>query len=166
MADATHLPLAAGSVDAVVYVWVLHHIGDIDAALREAKRVLRPRGRVVAVSGLSEPAGDDMAPIFERLSATLRPNMGRRAGAVVPAARLVGFTPIHEGTVRTSRGMSPNELANAIEQRLFSQLWDTSEEAWAAVVAPAVKALRALPRPDRRRRRVFDHPLVVLDRGP
>src|SRR2546423_6528813 len=33
VADATALALREGAVDGVMYVWVLHHVGDIAAAL-------------------------------------------------------------------------------------------------------------------------------------
>ena len=65
VADAVALPLADVSVDAVVYVWVLHHVGDLAAALSETRRVLRPGGRAVCISGLAlplkfrRPAGND-----------------------------------------------------------------------------------------------------------
>lgn len=49
-ADATRLPLAAGSVDLVVTRGVLHHLPDVVGALAEWRRVLRPGGAVVVVS--------------------------------------------------------------------------------------------------------------------
>jgi SAM-dependent methyltransferase len=45
-ADAQRLPLADGSVDAVMLVSMLHHVEDPPAALAEARRVLRPGGRL------------------------------------------------------------------------------------------------------------------------
>jgi 2-polyprenyl-6-hydroxyphenyl methylase/3-demethylubiquinone-9 3-methyltransferase len=41
---AARLPLADGSVDAVVAADVLEHVADLDAVLREVARVLRPGG--------------------------------------------------------------------------------------------------------------------------
>ena len=46
--DATRLPLPDESVDAVVSDAVLEHLPDIDTALNEARRVLRPGGLFVA----------------------------------------------------------------------------------------------------------------------
>lgn len=47
--DATELPMADGSVDRVLFAWVLHELppADRDAALREAARVVAPGGLVV-----------------------------------------------------------------------------------------------------------------------
>ena len=46
--DATRLPFADGSFDVVAFSSVLHHLPDRPAALREARRVLRPGGWVFA----------------------------------------------------------------------------------------------------------------------
>ncbi|AGL21324.1 class I SAM-dependent methyltransferase [Actinoplanes sp. N902-109] len=45
--DAGHLPLAAGSADAVWLSTVIHHVPDLRAAGRELRRVLRPGGKVL-----------------------------------------------------------------------------------------------------------------------
>lgn len=46
--DALHLPVRDGSLDVVAFSSVLHHIGDMDAALRAAVRALSPGGLVFA----------------------------------------------------------------------------------------------------------------------
>lgn len=53
-ADATDLPVADASADVVTMVAVLHQIPDWRAALREARRVLRPGGVLALVLYTSE----------------------------------------------------------------------------------------------------------------
>ncbi|MEM2614599.1 MAG: class I SAM-dependent methyltransferase [Nitrososphaerota archaeon] len=44
IADITRLPFKNGSFNAVVFIAVLHHIPNVEVALKEAKRVLRSSG--------------------------------------------------------------------------------------------------------------------------
>jgi SAM-dependent methyltransferase len=164
VADATALALRNESVDALTYVWVLHLVGDLATALGEARRVLRPGGRVISISGMSLPTDDDMSPSFERLNDRLRPERRDRAMAVVPVGVDVGLAVGHEGFASTTASMSPDELAESIAQRHFSHLWDLPETDWTAFVEPAIDELRALPNPTTARRRTFQHPLVVLEK--
>lgn len=165
VADSSALPLATESVDAITFVWVLHHVGDLLATMAEARRVLRQGGRVVAVNGLTLPAADDMAPIYEAMNEALRPDRMRQSRAVAPVGVDAGFAVAHEGVAETTADVSPNELVASIEERLFSPLWDLPDDEWQRVVAPAIDALRSLPRPNEPRHRVFEHPMVVLDRA-
>lgn len=64
----------------------------------------------------------------------------------------------------TTTAVSPNDLAAAIDERLFSHLWDLTDDEWRSDVVPAIEELRSLPHPDRARDRVLRHPLVVFDR--
>jgi SAM-dependent methyltransferase len=54
VADVQELPFADGEFDCVVANWVLHHVPDLDAGLREIQRVLGPRGRLVAATFSAE----------------------------------------------------------------------------------------------------------------
>jgi len=47
--DLHELPFRDGEFDVVVCSGVLHHLRDIDRAVREVARVLRPNGRLVAI---------------------------------------------------------------------------------------------------------------------
>lgn len=49
-ADAEQLPYADGEFDCVFAGWVLYHVPDLERALAECARVLRPGGRLVASS--------------------------------------------------------------------------------------------------------------------
>jgi ubiquinone/menaquinone biosynthesis C-methylase UbiE len=48
--DVQELPFADGSFDCALAAWVLFHVAELDRALAELARVLRPGGRLVAVT--------------------------------------------------------------------------------------------------------------------
>ena len=50
LGDVCDLPFAAGEFDCAVAAWMLYHVPDVDAGLAELARVLRPGGRLVAVT--------------------------------------------------------------------------------------------------------------------
>jgi SAM-dependent methyltransferase len=50
LGDVQELPFDDGSFDACVAAWMLYHVPDLDRGLRELARVLRPGGRLVAVT--------------------------------------------------------------------------------------------------------------------
>lgn len=55
-ADAQRLPFGDGTFDAAMMISMLHHVEDRAAALAEAKRILRPRGRLVLMGFTGEDA--------------------------------------------------------------------------------------------------------------
>lgn len=63
IADADHLPYADGAFDAVVAMWMLYHVPDLDRTLTEACRVLRPGGILVAVTNGSQHTADLRAAV-------------------------------------------------------------------------------------------------------
>lgn len=65
VADAEHLPYDDASFDLVVGHAVLHHVPDVEQALREVVRVLRPGGRFV-VCGEPTRYGDAVARRLSR----------------------------------------------------------------------------------------------------
>ena len=48
--DVQDLPFRDGIFDCVVAAWMLYHVPNLDGAVRELRRVLRPGGRLVAVT--------------------------------------------------------------------------------------------------------------------
>ena len=52
--DAQELSFADASFDVVVAAWMLYHVADIGRALAEIRRVLRPGGRLVAVTNYAD----------------------------------------------------------------------------------------------------------------
>ena len=49
-ADVQELPFEDDAFDLVAALWMLYHVADLDRALAEVRRVLRPGGRFVAVT--------------------------------------------------------------------------------------------------------------------
>ena len=62
-ADALRLPYADGSFDAVVSGYLMRNVGDIPAALREQKRVLKRGGRIVILD-TSPPPNNALKPLI------------------------------------------------------------------------------------------------------
>ena len=58
VADVQALPFSDGEFDCAVANWMLYHVSDLDRALGELHRVLRPRGRLVATTIGSEHMAD------------------------------------------------------------------------------------------------------------
>ena len=73
--DAEALPVAARAVDAVTIAFGLRNVTDIDAALGEMHRVLKPGGRFLCLefSHVSEPL---LARLYDLYSFTMLPRLG------------------------------------------------------------------------------------------
>jgi len=168
-ASALRLPFPAHAFDGILAVHVLHLIPDVDAALAEAARVLRPGGRLVAVhagprvvDATGADAPDDLTDATAGLR-RLRPPRRDSAVVVAAAAADAGLAVVsqHQDTpLRTSQ--SPAELADLIERRTWSYLWDLDDDTWRAEVEPVVAALRALPDAGRSRVHFSTRTVTVL----
>lgn len=107
LGDAMALPIAAGTIDAVVLAYVLFHLRRPDAALREAARVLRPGGQVGTVTWADEGgvgAGAVVDAALADVGAPATPWSGDHHGLDSPSAvqRLlesVGLAPTAVWTV-------------------------------------------------------------------
>jgi ubiquinone/menaquinone biosynthesis C-methylase UbiE len=99
-ADAQRLPIVDASFDAVAMVSMLHHVDDRDAALGEARRILRPGGKLVLLVFTAEDAASlwvlDYFPVSRAwMKATHPPRAGllkRRAPAGAGTATVLRWT--------------------------------------------------------------------------
>jgi SAM-dependent methyltransferase len=165
-ADALALPIASAAVDNVLFVAALHAIGDIPGAFREAARVLRPGGRVVAIHGAPrrESTTDDVTEALGPLD-PMRDARPDTREALDAAAAGAGLEPAGGGWKGpVSYAESPNTVADLLANRLWSYLWHLDESTYQAVVVPVMDRLRALPDPDRPRTYLLSYSLTAYTR--
>ncbi|MFF2136559.1 class I SAM-dependent methyltransferase [Streptomyces sp. NPDC058193] len=117
LADVRRLPLAAGTVDVVSAVWLLHLLrgdGLVREVVAEAARVLRPGG--VFVATVDKDAGHDVG---SDIDAVLAPCLSARpadaADLVTGYAGHVGLEPAGDaGFAGHGQGRSPRRVARAV----------------------------------------------------
>jgi demethylmenaquinone methyltransferase/2-methoxy-6-polyprenyl-1,4-benzoquinol methylase len=73
--DAQHLPLQDASADAYVIAFGIRNVADISAALKEARRVLRPGGRFVCLE-FSKPVTEALQKAYDAYSFKVIPALG------------------------------------------------------------------------------------------
>lgn len=155
--DATSLPVRAASVSTVLASWLVHLVGDTDALFAEVDRVLQPSGRWIVIDARPRWRDDDILEIQQGVF-DLR--------AFTPASTLLEASDRFEvlsigATPADTFHQSPNEVADMIESRTWSSLWDLDDDTWQHRIVPVIDGLRDLPEPDRSRERSNAHPLVV-----
>jgi demethylmenaquinone methyltransferase / 2-methoxy-6-polyprenyl-1,4-benzoquinol methylase len=113
-ADALHLPFADGSFDAVVSGFLLRNVTDLDAALDEQARLLKPsRGRMASL---------DTTPPSPGL---LRPALNFHLRRVIPwLGRWIGRDPEAYNYLpsSTERFLTAEALADRLQRVGFSQV--------------------------------------------
>ena len=75
--DAQRLPLPDASADAYVIAFGIRNVTDIAAALREARRVLRPGGRFLCLE-FSRPVTEALRTAYDAYSFKVIPEIGAR----------------------------------------------------------------------------------------
>jgi SAM-dependent methyltransferase len=83
VASFERLPLAPASCDLVVFNASLHYALDLNAALEEVKRVLRPAGRVAIVDSPFYVRDEDGAAMVEEKRSSAQARFGSRAAALM-----------------------------------------------------------------------------------
>jgi SAM-dependent methyltransferase len=165
-ASALQLPFGAGVFDAVVAVHLLHLVPDLGTTLAEAARVLRPGGRFLTVHGKPEhDRDDDLVEATRGLAALAGPPPDApdavRAAAEAAGLRLVVQRPAAPHVMEHT----PAELADLVERRSWSTLWDVDDARWRQHVEPVITALRGLPDQDRPRHQEGRRTLSVFERS-
>lgn len=150
--DATRLPLATGSVDAVTFMWLLHLVDEAVVAevIAEAARVLRPGGVLVTTvdKNVAQFETDtDIGALLRPARRELGPAASDDAERVRELAAAVGLADAGTaGYVGHGQGRSPREWARRVREEIG---W--AREADPARVAEVCDALEALPDQEVRR---------------
>ncbi|MGH3278363.1 MAG: class I SAM-dependent methyltransferase [Trebonia sp.] len=99
--SAEALPLPDSSVSVAWSIACVHHWADLDAGLREVRRVLRPGGRLLAIERLTKPGARGLAS---------HGWTDEQASAFADRCRAHGFADIttsrHDGSRRTTASVS------------------------------------------------------------
>jgi len=77
--DAQRLPLPDASAEAYVIAFGIRNVTDIPAALREARRVLKPGGRFLCLE-FSRPVTEALRQAYDAYSFKVIPEIGARVG--------------------------------------------------------------------------------------
>lgn len=111
--DAARLPLADGSVDTAVTTWTMCVIPDLETALAEVRRVLRPGGSLRFVEHSLAPE-----PVVRRVQHGLQPVWGPLAGGCHLNRDLPALV--------SAAGFTLGEL----ERRYVSRVWPVRPFGW------------------------------------
>jgi SAM-dependent methyltransferase len=108
-ADATHLPFADESFDAAMLVSMLHHVDEPARALAEAKRLLRPGGRLAVMAFTREDIDDswcmDYFPASRPWMEPTHPPLGELLGELPGARRApVVYEDLQDGSMAALLG--------------------------------------------------------------
>ncbi len=124
VADAEHLPYDEDTFDVVVGHAVIHHVPDVELALREVLRVLKPGGRF-AIAGEPTRAGDWYA---------------RRLGRATWAAttRITHLQPLRDKWSRPQEELEESSRAAALEAVVDLHTFEPADLARCALRAGAV----------------------------
>jgi demethylmenaquinone methyltransferase/2-methoxy-6-polyprenyl-1,4-benzoquinol methylase len=112
LGDACELPVAGGSVDAVTVGWGLRNVPDIDLALREAARVLKPGGRFVTLD-MARPRSRFVGRLSEAVFHRAVPFLGRLFG------KTQAYTYLPKSTLAF---LSREEMKAAMERAGFTEV--------------------------------------------
>jgi ubiquinone/menaquinone biosynthesis C-methylase UbiE len=145
-ADATLLPFPSAHFDVVMTVHVMHLIPPWREALREFRRVLKPRGAYLYVSTWAEVGVSTSGKIRDFWRGWLR-TRGVDAGHSGAREREELLQELHSlgaelsevEAVRFSDGFNLGKELDRFESRVYSETWDLPD----AIFEASIKALRA-----------------------
>lgn len=148
--DATNLPLADASTDAVVMIWLLHLLdaAQVETAIAEATRVLRPSGRLITTVDKNDATYNtesDTANLLGPTRSRFTPRQRDAAHTIIKLAKSHNLTPTGETTfIGHGQGRSPQWWIDALRSR--NHEW--THAAGSELVAELQRQLATLPDQD------------------
>ena len=152
--DALALPFEDASFEHVWMMWLLEHIRDAPAALREARRVLVPGGAITAIevdysTCHAEPSTPAMEALFRAMVAGMAASGWSDAGTRLPVwLHKAGFREVEEGARtfwwQADLTSQANYAADVIESA-FAALAEVSD-AGEHELRSGLEDLRGLPK--------------------
>jgi SAM-dependent methyltransferase len=148
--EADTLPFEDGSFDVVFGHAVLHHLPDLEASMREFRRVLRPGGTIV-FCGEPSRYGDRLAELPKRGAHAVAP-LWRRVVGAAPRVNGVGNGGVSEEdaleAVVDVHAFTPGALTVAARAAGLENVRVSGEELAASLFGWANRALEATADPD------------------
>lgn len=148
--DATKLPMADDSVDAIVIVWLLQLLNadQVEAAIGEAARVLRPGGTLITTVDKNDATyatGSDTTNLLGPVRVQFAPQQRDATATIAKLAGAHRLTPAAEATFAGhGQGRSPRRWIEVI--RALDHEWPRA--AGPEIVASLLRELAALPDQD------------------
>lgn len=118
VADACALPYQASQFEAVTVGWGLRNVPDIDLAISEATRVLKPGGRFLSLD-MARPEVPLFGAIAERMFHVIVPLMGKIVGHPEPYAYLPKSTERFDSRATLAARFEKAGLRNIRSRNLF-----------------------------------------------
>lgn len=112
IADALNLPFASGAFDGLVSGFLLRNVSDVDRALSEQQRVLKPGGRMVCLDTSPPPRGP-LRPLIEFHLHRIVPWMGQ---VIAGDAEAYSYLPDS-----TEGFLAPDALADKMRSAGFEE---------------------------------------------
>jgi hypothetical protein len=86
------------------------------------------------------------------------------AEAITEWGTAAGLVRIADRELVDTFQQAPADLADVLEKRTFSFVWDLDDVTWNEVVQPVIDGLRALPEPTRPRQLVHHRDVLVFEK--